>query len=80
MNRKVFSGRTSAAVEAMAYHWLAEQESGFDLHCSITRTIGERASRKVTVTVWYGRRPSRARRSPMRTPLRGYHHPAAASL
>ena len=80
MNRKIFSGKTSAAVEARAHGWLADQEPDFDLHCSITRTSGKGAGRKVTVTVWYGRRPSRAWLSPRRTPLRGYDHSTAAGL
>ena len=80
MNRKIFSGKTGAAVEARAHDWLADQDSDFDLHCSITRTSGKGAGRKVTVTVWYGRRPSRAWLSPRRTPLRGYDHSTAAGL
>lgn len=80
MNRKIFSGKTSAAVEARAHGWLADQEPDFDLHCSITRTSGEGATRKVTVTVWYDRRPSSARLSSRRAPLRGYDHSAAAGL
>jgi hypothetical protein len=80
MNRKIFSGKTSAAVEARAHGWLADQDPDFDLHCSITRTTGKGAARKVTVTVWYGQRPSHARPSPRRTPSRSYDHSTAASL
>ena len=80
MNRKIFSGRTSATVEAKALGWLAEQDSDFDLHCSVTRTKGEGASSKATVTVWYVRRPSRARLSSRRARLRGYDCATAAGL
>lgn len=80
MNRKIFSGKTSAAVEAKALGWLAEQDPDFDLHCSITRTRGEGASSKVTVTVWYDRQPASSRLSRRRAPLRGYDHSTAASL
>jgi len=80
MNRKIFSGKTSASVEAKAHSWLADQASDFDLHCSITRTSGKGASRKVTVTVWYGRRPLSARLSSIRTRLRAHDHSILASL
>lgn len=80
MNRKVFSGKTSASVEARAHDWLADQASDFDLHCSITRTRGEGANRTVTVTVLYDRQPSSARLSSRRTALRGYDHSTAAGL